>query len=127
MTATGTQGEALAESNMLFDSQNFYLSSYSGASVNSGDVSLITIPQSSGNSGFFDYYVSNGTTERAGTIIAVWNGNRVTYTDYSSPDTNGSTAGITFNVTAGGGNAVLGASVTSGGPWTVKVGSRVIF
>jgi hypothetical protein len=126
LTATGTQGEANAEPNMLFDSTNFYLSSYSGSSVN-GDVNLITVSQSSGNSAFFDYYVSNEATERAGTVIAVWNGGRVTFTDYSSPDTNGSTAGITFNVTVGSGNAVLAASVTTGGPWTVKVGSRVIF
>jgi len=111
---------------MLFDSTNFYLSSYTGSSVNS-NTTLIQIPQSSGNSGFFDYYVSDvSNNSRAGTVIGVWNGSNSQYTDYSTPDIGGATTGITFSVSANGTTASLVANVTSG-TWTVKVGSRVIF
>jgi hypothetical protein len=109
----------------MFDGISFFLSSYSGGSVSS-NTTLITIPESSGNSGFFDYYVSDGTNSRAGTVIAVWNGSNAQFTDYSTPDIGGSTTGISFTVTANGTNVSFSASVSSG-TWTVKVGSRIVF
>jgi hypothetical protein len=110
---------------MLFDSVNFYLSSYSGGSVSSTST-LLTIPNASGNSGFFDYYVSDGTNSRAGTVMSVWNSSTTNFTDYSTPDIGGPTTGITFQTITNGTIVSLQAVVTSG-TWTVKVGSRVIF
>jgi hypothetical protein len=85
-----------------------------------------SIPVSSGNSAIYDYYVSDGTNRRAGTVIAVWDGTLSVFTEYSTPDLNGSTTGISFSTTISGGNILLQVNVTSG-TWTVKVGSRVIF
>jgi hypothetical protein len=114
------------QQNFKFDGVNNYLSSYSGGSVSS-NTTVITIPESSGNSGFFDYFVSDGTNARAGTVIGVWVGSSAQYTDYSTPDIGvGGTTGISFTVSADGTTVSLIAVVTSG-TWTVKVGSRVIF
>jgi len=114
------------EQNLKFDGQNLFISSYSGGSVNSNQT-LITIPVSSGNSGFFDYYVSNGTDARAGTVIAVWLGSNTQITDYSTTNIGGSTSGISISVSSDGTNITVSAVVTGGGPWTVKLGARLIF
>jgi hypothetical protein len=101
------------------------LSSYSGGSV-SADTDLITIPIASGNSGFFDYYVSDGTNLRAGTVVSVWDSTQTQYTDYSTVDLGSSTLGISLITIKSGSDTTLKALVTSG-TWTVKVGSRIIF
>ena len=101
------------------------MSSYSGSSVSSSQT-LITIPEVSGNSGFFDYYVSDGTNSRAGTVMAVWNGSDSQFTDYSTPDIGGSTSGISFTVSSNGSNVSFGVIITTG-TWTVKAGSRIVF
>jgi len=87
---------------------------------------LITIDALSGNSAIFDYYVSNGTAKRSGTIISVWDNSSSEFTDYSTPDLGGSTLGISFQTSISGGNLILQGVVTSG-TWTIKIGSRVIF
>ena len=74
----------------------------------------------------FDYYVSDGTNKRAGTIITAWDGSSTAYTDYSTPDIGGSTTAISFQTAISGGNLQLNAVVTSG-TWTVKVATRIIF
>jgi hypothetical protein len=127
LTATGTQGEAYAESNLVSDGTNLFMSSYSGGSVNS-NTTLITIPTTSGYSGFFDYYVSDGTNSRAGTVMSVWNNSNSQFTDYSTSDLGGPTTGITFSTSVinAGSDVVLQAIVGSG-TWTVKVGARIIF
>ena len=97
-----------------------------GSSVGVGTTTISTIPVSSGNSAIFDYYVSDGTNMRAGTIISVWDSSSSTYTDYSTPDLNGSTAGISLITTISGTDLLLRASVSSGS-WTVKVANKIIF
>lgn len=63
----------------------------------------------------------NGTSQKAGTIIATWteDGANIDYADYFSPDINGSTSGISFDVQISGGNVILYATVTSGS-WAVS-------
>ena len=113
---------------MRFDGTNFYLSSYSGSSVSSvsSPATLITIVAASGTSAVFDYYVSNGTDKRAGSVISVWDNTTSVFTEYSTPDIGGVTTGISFQTTVSGGNILFQAVVTSG-TWTVKVGSRIMF
>jgi hypothetical protein len=110
---------------MRFDGTNFYLSSYSGGSISS-NTTLITIPSVSGNSAVFDYYVSDGTNKRAGTVMTTWDSTLTVYTEYSTPDLGGSTLGISFATSTDGTDVFLIAIVTSG-TWTVKVGSRIMF
>jgi len=104
-----------------------FISSDSGSSIGTGTSTISSIPVTSGNSAVYDYYVSDGTNRRAGTVIAVWDASGgSTFTEYSTPDLNGSTTGISFSTTISGGNILLQVVVTTG-TWTVKVGSRVIF
>jgi hypothetical protein len=110
---------------MRFDGTNFYLSSYSGGSISSS-TALITIASASGNSAVFDYFVSDGTNKRAGTVMTAWDNSLTVYTDYSTPDIGGSTTGISFTTSTDGTNVTLNAVVTTG-TWTVKVGSRIMF
>jgi hypothetical protein len=110
---------------MRFDGTNFYQSSYSGGSV-TGTSTLITIVAASGVSANFNYYVSDGTNKRAGTVMSVWDGSTTEYTDYSTPDIGGATTGISFQTTVSGSN-ILFQSVVTSGTWTVKVGSRIVF
>jgi hypothetical protein len=125
VTATGTAGLLQGEPNMRFDGTNFYLSSYSGGSVSS-NTTLITIPTASGNSAVFDYFVSDGANTRAGTVMTAWVGSSTVFTDYSTPDI-GSTTGISFSTSSNGTNLSLNVVITGGGPWTIKVGSRIMF
>jgi hypothetical protein len=125
VTATGTPGLLQGEPNMRFDGTNFYLSSYSGGSISS-NTTLITIPSVSGNSAVFDYYVSDGTNKRAGTLMTTWDSTLTVYTEYSTPDLGGSTLGISFSTSTDGTDVFFNAVVTSG-TWTVKVGSRIMF
>jgi hypothetical protein len=111
---------------MRFDSTNLYLSSYSGGSVSTGTSTLITIVAASGTSAVFDYYVSNGTDKRAGTVISVWDNVSSVFTDYSTPDIGGPTTGISFLTTVSG-SVILFQAVVTSGTWTIKVGSRVVF
>jgi hypothetical protein len=63
---------------------------------------------------------------RAGVVMAVWNGLIATYTDNSTPDLDGSTTALYFQVAISGSDVILVANATSG-TWTIKVGTRIIF
>jgi len=136
LTATGIQGEALAESGLTYDGQVLvvsgdtqtygedYVSSASVSGIGSGETSILTISSSNSSMATFDYYVNNGTAFRGGTVIAAWDGSTTTLTDYSA-DSGDSTA-FAWKVTIGGGNLILTADISSG-TWTVKVGARLVF
>jgi hypothetical protein len=110
---------------MRFDGTNLYLSSYSGGSISS-NTTLLTIPSVSANSAVFDYFVSDGTSKRAGSVMSAWDGSVTVYTDYSTPDIGTSTTGISFTTTTDGTNLYFNAVVTAGS-WDVKFGSRLMF
>jgi len=110
---------------MQFDGTNFYLSSYTGGTINS-TTNILSISTLSGYSGFFDYFVSDGTNSRAGTVMSVWDSSTSTFTDYSTPDLGGATTGLTFSTSVSVGNLILNANVSGGGTWTIKIGSRVL-
>ena len=57
--------------------------------------------------------------------MATWDSTNVQYTDTSTPDLNGSTRGIEFNVAIITGNVTLQSVVTSG-TWSVYTGIRII-
>ena len=93
----------------------------------SSDSNIITFPTTTGNSAHFEYNVINGSNStRSGVVMAVWDSSLATFTDTSTPDLNGSTEGIEFNVDVSGGDVRLRAIVTSG-TWSVNVGLRIIF
>jgi hypothetical protein len=81
--------------------------------------------KTAGNAAYFDYLVYSSTGRRAGTVIAVWDENSSTHTDYSTVDLNDSTGSIEFNSQISGSNFILNAIISSGN-WSIKVGARII-
>jgi len=63
---------------------------------------------------------------RAGVVMAVWDNAGATFTDYSTPDLNGTTSPFVWYVDVSSGLVRL-QSVISSGTWTINVGTRVIF
>jgi hypothetical protein len=61
-----------------------------------------------------------------GQVYATWNNSAATYTDVSSPDLGGSTAGFVWKVSVGGGAVNLEAAISSG-TWDILVATRIIF
>jgi hypothetical protein len=70
--------------------------------------------------------VNGSNSTRTGVVMATWDSSNATYTEYTTPDLNGSTEGIDFRVAVVSGNVQLNANVTSG-TWTVIINTRVIF
>jgi hypothetical protein len=105
---------------------DLYMNSNTSTGITATGV-IQTIPYSSSTAVFFDYYVINTTSGyyRAGTIMSVCNGTTTTYTDTSTPDLGGATAGITLSVDYSTSTIRLYATITSG-TWTIKSGARVL-
>lgn len=95
-----------------------------GTDFNIGVITVTTIadsfPLTSAYAARWDYIV-NGTSQRAGTIRATWieDGSVLDWEDQSTPDVNGSTAGVDFTVTYAAGVIKLNAVVTSG-TWAIS-------
>ena len=83
---------------------------------------LISVPVASYDAAHFDYMIKDGTNYRTGTVMTVWDGTNVEYTDTSTNDI-GDTSDESFVVDISGGNARL--KFTAGaGTWAVKVSAR---
>jgi hypothetical protein len=98
-------------------------------SVSVGLTQVCSFDSTSGNSAVYDYFIQDANIPgvmRSGQIIAVWDGTTATYTEYSTPDLNGTTAPFRFNVTISGANVVVEANVSSG-TWKVHIGTRIVF
>jgi hypothetical protein len=106
---------------------NVFVDSASGSSLTTGTTVISSIPCVSGSSANFDYFVQGVSNEiRTGVVLAAWNCTGTTYTEYSTPDLNGSTESISFQVDANSNNIRLKAVVTSG-TWLVKVATKITF
>ena len=104
-----------------------YVHSAEGLALTTGTYTLEDVPVISGRSIQFDYVVYNDSGDsRAGTVIVVWNTTTATLTDLSTPDINGVTDDVKFDVTNNGTNVRLNV-VTGSDGWTVVGGTRVIF
>ena len=80
-----------------------------------------------GCAAFFEYCItSSGGAKRMGQVYATWNNSSAVFTDVSSPDLAGSTAGLIWKVQVSGGNVELIATISSGS-WNILVSTRVIF
>jgi hypothetical protein len=99
------------------------LNTTSRVTVNSGTTSIYSIPTSAYTGAFFDYTVL-GTGARAGTIMSIWSGTSVQYTDVSTNDI-GNTNGVSFFVSLSGGSVILTTSATTNN-WVIKTIVRSI-
>ena len=97
-------------------------SSRQSGSLVVGSTLLYSISTSSYTAGFFDYYVLSGSNGRAGTVMSIWSGSSIQYTDNSTPDM-GDTSNFAFSMSLASSNAQLFASASSVG-WSVKTSFR---
>lgn len=95
------------------------------ASVPSGSVvDVVSFNTGSYTATFFDYVTTSGTSARAGTVFAVWNGNNVEYTETSTNDI-GNTNNLVLSASLSAGIIRLQATSLSGS-WSVKTLARMI-
>jgi hypothetical protein len=81
-----------------------------------------------GCAALFEYCVTETASgaKRMGQIYAVWDTSGATFTDVSSPDLNGSTAGLIWKVDIVSSNVELSCNIGSGS-WDILVSTRIIF
>jgi hypothetical protein len=86
-----------------------------------------SVDKTTGTAAYFDYRVTNTTNSgwRAGTVMVVWDGTNVEFTDTSTNDITATTSGLSWTPAISGSNLNLTATITSG-TWNIKIGSRVI-
>jgi hypothetical protein len=122
-----TQGASTTDRTTFSNSAVITNTLYSGSTTTGigGPTSnqvLISVPVTSYDAAHFDYVIKDSTNYRTGTVMAVWDGTNVEYTDTSTNDI-GNTSDESFVVDISGGNARL--KFTAGaGTWTVKVSAR---
>jgi hypothetical protein len=139
LTSDGTTDGAIAQSGLTYDGIQLtvsgdtivygdnFIHSTGRTSVTSGTTIITTIPVSSGSSANFEYVIKAGSGYmRAGVVMSVWDNSNATFTDYSTPDLNGTTLPFVWDVDVSSGLVRL-KSVISLGTWTINVGSRIIF
>jgi hypothetical protein len=94
--------------------------------LTTGTTSIVSFADTLGSSCYFDYTVRGFSNQRrTGTVMTIWDGTNVQFTDTSTPDLNGSTHGIEFSVSIITSNVTLQSVVTSG-TWSVNTGVRII-
>jgi hypothetical protein len=90
----------------------------------SGNFTLSSLPTASYDGAFYDYTIRSGSNARAGTIMAIWSGSSVNFTETTTLDF-GSTTGLNLGVFVIGGNMVLTGSASTTA-WTIKTIIRSI-
>jgi len=99
---------------------------YASARVtaNTGETVIYSIPTASYDSAYFDYNIRSGSVGRAGSIIAMWSGSSVNYSEVSASSF-GTTDTFVLGASISGSNMILSGSAPSNG-WTVKTIIRSI-
>ena len=92
--------------------------------VTTGTNNIYSVPTNTYNSFHIDYNISGSSGLRAGSVVGIWDGSNVDYTDTSTNDI-GNTTPVSFLVALSGGNAILQASVTTS-TWRIKTIIRTI-
>lgn len=113
-----TVEDTRVRSEVYVDIKGSIYDTQSTGSIGLTEVVVATVNASSFPTVFFDYSVKNGTNMRAGTLIAVYNGTSMEWTETSTVDL-GNTSGVTLSADVNGGNIRLKAIATTTG-WTVK-------
>jgi hypothetical protein len=91
------------------------------------DSTLTTVDATENDAAYFDYMVKreDGPGMRSGTLMVVWDGTNVSYSDTSTNDLGGTTIDIEMVADILGGEVRLRTVITAG-TWTVKVGTRTL-
>jgi hypothetical protein len=86
---------------------------------------LYAITSSIAYAGYFDYYIRNNNSSRAGTIYSIWNNSNVELTDTCTNDLGGTTNSVTFSMDISSSYARLICGISSGS-WTLKISARLL-
>ena len=104
------------------------------AYMNSGNFSAITatttllsVDKTLCKAMFVDYYAFNTVNSgyRAGTLMVIFDGTNVEYSEYTTKDLTATTSGMTLSAAIAGANITIVGTITSG-TWTIKLGARGI-
>jgi hypothetical protein len=109
----------------VFSDNTILMGSYQSPSLNTtlkktitvGLTTLYSIPLSAYTGGFFDYTLI-GPGARSGTIMSIFSGSTVNYSESATSDI-GNTSQVTFNMDISGNSANLNVSATTGN-WVIK-------
>jgi len=82
------------------------------------------LPTASYDGAWFEYMARSGSNARAGSIMAIWSGSSINYTETTTTDF-GTTADLAFRVIITGSNMALTGSSTNTG-WSIKTIIRSI-
>jgi hypothetical protein len=93
------------------------ISSSLGTAAAASTTVVAQVATASYSAAFFDYAVISGSNSRAGTVMSVWNGGSVEFTDTSTSDI-GNTDQVTMSVDLSGANVRLKSTTTDA--WSVK-------
>lgn len=104
-----------------------YMYSASLTGITASPTTAYTIDKTTGTAAYFDYRITNTANSgwRAGTVMVVWDGTNVEFTDTSTNDITATTSGLSWSATISGSNLNLVATITSG-TWNIKIGARII-
>jgi hypothetical protein len=90
----------------------------------SGNFTLSSLPTASYDGAFYDYTARSGSNARAGSIMAIWSGSSVNFTETTTTDF-GTTTGLNLAVFVSGANMILTGSASTTA-WTIKTIIRSI-
>jgi len=104
--------------------QNVLYTSGTNLDVDTGTEVIASVSSSLYDAAFFDYVVKKGANYRAGTVMSVWDGTNVEFTDTSTNDL-GNTAEVLFSVDILSGLTRLKATVSTN-DWIIKTAVRAL-
>jgi len=109
---------------LIGDYQDPALITTTKKTANTGITTIYSLPTSSYDGAWFDYTIRSGSDARVGTIMGMWGGTSVVYTETSASHI-GNASGFTFGMSLSGSNMILSGSATTNG-WTVRTIIRSI-
>jgi len=109
---------------LMGNNEALSLNSTSKKSVNIGTTIIYDIISSAYTSSYYDYNIIGNGSARAGNIMAVWSGNSITYTEYSTSEI-GNTSTVGLYVDFSGTNTSLIVTATTNN-WVVNTIVRSI-
>jgi hypothetical protein len=131
ITASNFTGGTFTPTNIISSGtiiyKNAVLLDYSSSALATSQSNYVVLQNLTGsyNSAFFDYFASSASNFRAGTVIAGWSGNNITYTEYATTDV-GTTNQLTMSAAISASYIQLLGNAASSLNWNIKSSGRYI-
>ena len=107
-----------------FTIKNINLSAQENLDVDTGTETIAQVSTTQFDGAFFDYVLKDGTNYRAGTIMSVWDGSSIEFTDNSTADI-GDTSSVSMSMDISSSFARLLSTVSSDN-WNIKTLVRAL-